>query len=407
MAPLENPLLAKWLLNSYDEASEQIDALIEAGPAEYRNQSRAADLKRHLGRLLRTGEFDGRAVLRARRSAKVFFAEASAMSLAQACDPSILGRVAAWMLAPTQVAEVDPSETPESLWRSLLDPHMTEPGIAAAVAASFRESRMAIKRFDEEANELLREGKRIDLYNNGELVDHGPGDEFSYLREYDDPDAFESEVRAANRELVRRARRELRNALNRVSVHGAQVVELQSRVERAARWSERFGFVDSQYGILVPLRHRLSVAREFDRLRALAMKDKAVLQALSPREFERFCADLMRQLGFEVELTKATRDGGADLVCVRSISGIPLRMAVELKRYADRHSVDVSLVRSFVGANSEFKADKLVFVTTSSYTGPALEYARRYEPHRLSLRDYGQLQEWCGEASNQEWRLLR
>jgi HJR/Mrr/RecB family endonuclease len=35
---------------------------------------------------------------------------------------------------------------------------------------------------------------------------------------------------------------------------------------------------------------------------------------ISPRQFEEFISDLMAKRGYEVDLTKSTRDGGKDLI---------------------------------------------------------------------------------------------
>ena len=122
---------------------------------------------------------------------------------------------------------------------------------------------------------------------------------------------------------------------------------------------------------------------------------------MAPRQFEEFCAALLSRVGFEVELTKATRDGGADLLCISRLGDIPIKMAVEIKRYKESRPITVSMVRSFVGANAEFKANKLVYLTTSSYTAPAKAYATDCVGHLLSLKQYDQIQEWCKSALRQ------
>ena len=128
--------------------------------------------------------------------------------------------------------------------------------------------------------------------------------------------------------------------------------------------------------------------------------------SLSPRAFEGFIADLFVALGYTVELTKTTRDGGVDLICLRSMHGLPFRLAVEVKRYREDRPITVQMVRSFVGANKQFEADKLVYVTTSSYTAPAMAFADRFASNLLHLKDYEQIKEWCHEAKSEPWLLL-
>src|SRR5205814_2371791 len=111
-------------------------------------------------------------------------------------------------------------------------------------------------------------------------------------------------------------------------------------------------------------------------------------------------------MGYTVELTKTSRDGGVDLVCLRPLHGVPFRLAVEVKRYREDRPISVQMVRSFVGANKQFEADKLVYVTTSSYTAPALDFADKYASQLLHLKDYDQIKEWCHEATKEPWLLL-
>jgi restriction system protein len=139
---------------------------------------------------------------------------------------------------------------------------------------------------------------------------------------------------------------------------------------------------------------------------ALAERERESLMSMSPRKFEEFVAYLMQSLGFEVELTQVTRDGGADILCLLNRAGVPFRLAVEVKRYKEGRPVTVSLVRSFVGANQQFQANRLLYVTTSSYTAPATEFANKYASHFLTLKQYDQIQEWCREVRSKVPPLL-
>jgi hypothetical protein len=169
---------------------------------------------------------------------------------------------------------------------------------------------------------------------------------------------------------------------------------------------DKFGFVESPSGLFVPSHARKMISTQFADLINRASEDKAHLLTLSPRGFEEFMASLFQRLGYDVELTKSTRDGGVDLICLHSVHGIPFRLAVEVKRYKEDRPITVEMVRSFVGANKQFEADKLVYVTTSSYTAPAMSFADNYASQLLHLKDYEQIKEWCTEAQTQSWLLL-
>jgi hypothetical protein len=169
---------------------------------------------------------------------------------------------------------------------------------------------------------------------------------------------------------------------------------------------KKFGFVESHCGLFIPSHARQVISTQFTELVRRASEDKSHLLALTPRQFEEFMANLFKHLGYSVELTKPTRDGGVDLICVRSEHGIPFRLAVEVKRYQEGRPISVQMVRSFVGANEQFEANKLVYVTTSSYTAPAMSFADNYASQLLLLKDYDQIKEWCDEAQKERWLLL-
>jgi hypothetical protein len=173
------------------------------------------------------------------------------------------------------------------------------------------------------------------------------------------------------------------------------IIGIQENLVRKEELHDRFRLDRTVSGLLVPRRRQIEVARSLEAALRAVERDRSAIMQLTAREFETFCADLFRSLDFEVELTKATRDGGADLICIGGLAGVTMRIAVEIKRYKETRPVDVSLVRAFVGANEQFRAEKLVYITTSHYTRPAETYARECVGHRLSLKDYRQIQEWC------------
>ena len=63
--------------------------------------------------------------------------------------------------------------------------------------------------------------------------------------------------------------------------------------------------------------------------------------------------------------------------------------------------------RAVGGANKQFNAERLVLVTTSSYTAAALEFADKYASHVLTLAGYEQLGEWCESATKEKCTLMK
>lgn len=58
-------------------------------------------------------------------------------------------------------------------------------------------------------------------------------------------------------------------------------------------------------------------------------QDNQYLYSLEARRFEEVIAELLYNKGFEVELTKQTRDNGYDILALRNINGFPLKFLVE------------------------------------------------------------------------------
>jgi restriction system protein len=120
------------------------------------------------------------------------------------------------------------------------------------------------------------------------------------------------------------------------------------------------------------------------------------------REFEELVAFIFFRHGFQVTLTKPTRDGGRDIIALRSDElNIPLKYLIECKRYARHRPVGVGIVRSLYGVHQNEGANKSVIVTTSSFTADARAFAqtRNTTAVHLSLVDFQELQEWIRRTS--------
>lgn len=71
-------------------------------------------------------------------------------------------------------------------------------------------------------------------------------------------------------------------------------------------------------------------------------------------------------------LVGGTGDGGVDGVMDQDPLGLD-RIYVQAKRYADGNSVGASAIRDFFGSLDRFKANKGLFVTTSTFSSSARE----------------------------------
>ena len=127
-------------------------------------------------------------------------------------------------------------------------------------------------------------------------------------------------------------------------------------------------------------------------LRLLA-REPMLLHKLTPRQFEEVMAELFARQGYEVTLTAATRDGGADLLVVDNRSIGSFLYVVECKKYRPDRPVGVGVVRQLFGVVQATRATAGILATTSQFTGPALRLQRDLQ-YQLALRDFAALRAW-------------
>jgi HJR/Mrr/RecB family endonuclease len=114
---------------------------------------------------------------------------------------------------------------------------------------------------------------------------------------------------------------------------------------------------------------------------------------LTPRKFEELIASILKDFGFDVELTKATRDGGRDIIAYIRNAVCKYLTYVECKKYHAKNKVGVGIVREVAGVHKIKQANKSIIVTTSYFTKDAVKEAKLIE-HDLELKDYDNLKEW-------------
>lgn len=117
------------------------------------------------------------------------------------------------------------------------------------------------------------------------------------------------------------------------------------------------------------------------------------LQGKEPEFFEQAVVDLLLAMGYggtngRGQVTNLTNDNGIDGVIDQDVLGLS-RVYVQAKRYASGNSVQRPEVQGFVGALSG-RADGGVFITTSSFTPGAVQYAASV-PQRIILVDGARL----------------
>jgi Holliday junction resolvasome RuvABC ATP-dependent DNA helicase subunit len=103
----------------------------------------------------------------------------------------------------------------------------------------------------------------------------------------------------------------------------------------------------------------------------------ADLMQLSGTEFEVCVTRLLQRIGFRTELTRATGDGGIDIVAYLDRPIVRGRYLVQCKRFTDATPVGAPMVREFYGAFvADRSAVKGLFITTSSFSAQAREFVQ-------------------------------
>ncbi|MBU3946970.1 MAG: restriction endonuclease [Proteobacteria bacterium] len=121
--------------------------------------------------------------------------------------------------------------------------------------------------------------------------------------------------------------------------------------------------------------------------------DPQLIFSLSGDKFEDLMAELFDGIGYSVEQTQKTRDGGVDIIAVKSLDDVSLRFLIELKRYSPTRKVGVTLVRSLYGVKHHLGASKAIIATTSDFTMPATMFA---DAHKwdLELKAFEGIMKW-------------
>jgi restriction system protein len=157
------------------------------------------------------------------------------------------------------------------------------------------------------------------------------------------------------------------------------------------------------YGLVLPDNafHGLSDAMIV--LRAKFMEQvppRQVLLDLTTRDFEFLISALYHNRGYDTDVTRATRDGGIDVIAQKDLPGARETIVVSAKRYDP--DVPVSDVRELHAVQADYRATKGVLATTAHrFTSDAADWAARHGA--LELVPYAELAVLLNEAYGPHW----
>ena len=118
------------------------------------------------------------------------------------------------------------------------------------------------------------------------------------------------------------------------------------------------------------------------------------------RVFEKIVAEIFDKFGYDVALTKKTRDGGKDIIALHKSGEKTERLLIECKHWKDK--IDVKPVRELIGVAfaEEDLPTGIILATTSFFTPDAkrimINPAFSIE---LERKDFNDVLNWIGEYS--------
>jgi HJR/Mrr/RecB family endonuclease len=105
-------------------------------------------------------------------------------------------------------------------------------------------------------------------------------------------------------------------------------------------------------------------------------KQPQQIYQVSPLQFEEILAELLLDMGYDIELTSQTRDGGMDILAYKHTPMGKLLFLVEAKRYRQDRKVGIDLVKNLYATLMHQKANLAMLVTTSSFTKDARAFEK-------------------------------
>lgn len=102
------------------------------------------------------------------------------------------------------------------------------------------------------------------------------------------------------------------------------------------------------------------------------------IKAMDDRQFEIFCGELFKQLGFKVKVTQETCDGGRDIILKKN----GFTTYVECKKW-NNNLVGREPLQKLVGSSIADSVLNMIFITTSDFNKNAKEYAKKMDSLKL------------------------
>lgn len=119
------------------------------------------------------------------------------------------------------------------------------------------------------------------------------------------------------------------------------------------------------------------------------------LQNIEWRDLERMLAMVLDELGFDVELTPGSKDGGKDLIAQCNFAGSNRTYLIEVKHWRSSTKVGISHINSFVSVILKEKADRGLFLSSGGYNNNVFESLTVTQKKHLTLGNSSNIHHLC------------
>lgn len=234
-------------------------------------------------------------------------------------------------------------------------------------------------------NEMKKEEKEIQKWNDNLHMTMNYEEEFSnYLKSIGSNAVYISKVdesAASVRNQIDRYKRKIKEFLN-LGGEGKYIYDVEEIDEyiEVMKYLKSVGYIDRQEEFLgldlyfaKDTIEREQEEQELQRESEIAEIVGTDINSLSGVEFEKVCQQLVENMGFETETTKASGDGGIDLIAYNHQPLLSGKYIIQCKRYSG--SVGEPIIRDLYGVVMSERANKGILMTTGYFTKSAISFA--------------------------------
>jgi restriction system protein len=127
----------------------------------------------------------------------------------------------------------------------------------------------------------------------------------------------------------------------------------------------------------------------------IVLKNPDALEELEWRDIERMVAELFRGLGFEVELTASSKDGGKDIILEFRKKGMHHSYIVEIKHWRSNQKVKKPAIVHFVKIIAKEKRTGGLFLSTYGFAENAIESLTIVERKKVRFANKDKIVSLC------------